>query len=121
MKRLVITALCAAGSLSVRLDSRGDMGAQQLTYIGAPHIRYGDEVGVWGAADACDLLAYERVLSDERAVVAFNTSNQPQTLAVDVENGTHEAVYPGGATVDVTNGSLTVQLRPGAAAVWIRV
>jgi glycosidase len=160
---------------------------QQFTYIGAPHIWNGDEVGMWGgddpdcrkpmvwadlsyedetthplgrprrrdpvapdtillqvykdlialrrqnlrlfvdgalnylhADDTLGPLAYERVLGDERAVVAFNTSDQPQTLTAEVENGIYRARYPGDDAVGVTNGSLTAQLPPRAAVVWIR-
>jgi len=160
---------------------------QQFTYIGAPHIWNGDEVGMWGADDpdprkpmvwadltyedeiadpfgrprrrdpvapdtallrvykdlialrkqnlrlfvdgaltylltddARGLLAYERALDDERAVVAFNTSDRPQTLTLEVENGTYQASFPGGDVVSVTDGSLTAQLAPRAAVVWIR-
>ena len=161
---------------------------QQFTYIGAPHIWNGDEVGMWGADDpdprkpmvwadlqyedetthplgqsrrrdpvapdtallraykdlialrrqnlrlfvdgaltylltddARGLLAYERVLADdERAVVAFNTSDRLQSLTLEVENGTYRVIYPGGDAVGVMDGSLTVQLPPRAAVVWIR-
>jgi glycosidase len=160
---------------------------QQFTYIGAPHIWNGDELGMWGADDpdprkpmvwpdleyedetahplgqarhpdpvapdtallqvykdlialrkrhlrlfvdgdlnylltddARGLLAYERVLADERAVVAFNTSDQPQTLALDIDNGTYRAAFFGGDAVDVTDGSLTAALPPRQALVWIR-
>ncbi len=159
---------------------------QQFTYIGAPHIFYGDEVGMWGADDpdmrkpmvwadlvyedetthplgqprrrdpvAPDtalvriykelialrkqhlrlfvdgaltylltddergLLAYTRVLEDKRAVVAFNTSGQPQTLALTVEDGIYRAVFPRGAAVDATAGTLSAELPPRTAVVWI--
>jgi glycosidase len=160
---------------------------QQFTYIGAPHIWNGDEVGMWGADDpdarkpmvwadlayedetshpfgrprlrdpvapdtallrvykdlialrmqhlrlfvdgaltyfltddAHGLLAYERVLGDERAVVAFNISGQRQTVALEVEAGTYRVVFPSGDAVDVTDGSLTAELPPRTAVVWIR-
>ncbi len=160
---------------------------QQFTYIGAPHIWNGDEVGMWGADDpdprkpmvwadlaheeetahpfgrprrrdpvapdtalfriyedlialrtqhirlfvdgaltyllvddAYGLLAYERVFGDERAVVAFNTSERPQNLALEVDDGTYRAVFPRGDAVRVTSGSLTADLPPRTAVVWIR-
>ncbi len=160
---------------------------QQFTYIGAPHIWNGDEVGMWGADDpdmrkplvwadltyedetthplgqarrrdavapdtallrvykdlialrkqhlrlfvdgaldvlltddARNLLAYERVLDDERAVVAFNNSDQPQTLALEVEDGIYRAVFPSGDAVEVTDRSLTAELPARTATVWIR-
>jgi len=160
---------------------------QQFTYIGAPHIWNGDEVGMWGADDpdprkplvwadltyedetthpfgrprrrdrvapdsavfriyrdlialrkqhlrlfvdgalsylltddARGLLAYERVLGEERAVVTFNTSERSQTLAIDVDDGTYRAVFPSGDVVNVMDGSLTAELPPRTAVVWIR-
>ncbi|UCC49846.1 MAG: alpha-glucosidase C-terminal domain-containing protein, partial [Gemmatimonadota bacterium] len=160
---------------------------QQFTYIGAPHIWNGDEVGMWGADDpdprkplvwadlayedetthpfgrsrrrdpvapdtallriykdlialrtqhlrlfvdgalnylltddARGLLAFERVLGDERAVVAFNISDQPQALAVEAEDGAYRAIFPRGDVVNVTDGSLTAELPPRTAVVWIR-
>jgi glycosidase len=150
---------------------------QQFTWIGAPHIWNGDEVGMWGADDpdmrkpmvwsdldyedevahpfggqrprnpvepdtvlskvyeslvalrndnlrlfadgalhwlAADddrrLLAYERVLGDQRAIVAFNASDQPQTLTVDAPNGSWRMVYPAGEAMEVTDGSLSTAL-----------
>ncbi len=160
---------------------------QQFTYIGAPHIYYGDEVGMWGADDpdqrkpmvwadlvyedeithplgqarrrdpvapdtallrtykelialrkqhlrlfvdgdlnylltddARGLLAYERALGDERAVVAFNTSDRRQTLALKIEEGTYRAVFPRGDATDATAGTLRAELAPRTAVVWIR-
>ena len=158
---------------------------QQFTYVGAPHIWNGDEVGMWGADDPDDrkplvwadleyedetthpfgrprrrdpvapdtalfrvyreliglrkrhlrllvdgslgwlrtddaggVLAYERVLGDERAVVAFNVSDRPQDLAVEAEGGYRE-VYPGQAEVVPADGVLKVRLEPRSARVWI--
>ncbi len=160
---------------------------QQFTYVGAPHIWNGDEVGMWGADDpdtrkpvvwsdltyedetahplgqprradrvAPDtellqvykdlialrkrhlrlfvdgalnylltddergLLAYERVLGDEGAVVAFNNSDQPQTFTLEVDDGTYRVVFPSGDAVSGTDGSLTAALPPRTATVWIR-
>ncbi len=160
---------------------------QQYTYIGAPHIWNGDEVGMWGADDpdprkpmvwadlvyedetadpfgrprrrdpvapdsallqtykdlialrkqhlrlfvdgaltylltddARGLLAYERVLGDERAVVAFNTSDRPRAFAIAAEDGAYRAVFPRGDAIQVTDGSLVADLAPRTAAVWIR-
>ncbi len=160
---------------------------QQFTYVGAPHIWNGDEVGMWGADDpdtrkpvvwadlryedetthplghtrrrdpvapdtelfrvyqdlialrranvrlfvdgslawlladdARGLLAYERALGDERAIVAFNASDQPHDLSIEADNGTYRGAFPGGDAVSVTEGSLTVELPPRTAGVWIR-
>ena len=165
---------------------------QQFTYLGAPHIWNGDEVGMWGADDpdprkpmvwadltyedetthplgqprepdpvAPDLelfgvyqelialrranlrlfvdgeltwlaadddagvLAYDRVLGSRRAIVAFNASDQPQLLSIEAENGAYRLAFSVGESagsgdpVDVTDGSLTVQLPPLSARVWI--
>lgn len=160
---------------------------QQFTYIGAPHIWNGDEVGMWGADDpdarkpmvwadlvyedetthpfgrprrrdpvapdtallevyrelialrkqhlrlfvdgtltylltddARGLLAYERVVDDERAVVAFNISDRPRAFAVEAEDGVYRAVFPRGDAIQVTDGSLAADLPPRTAAIWIR-
>lgn len=160
---------------------------QQFTYIGAPHIWNGDEVGMWGADDpderkpmvwpdltyedevadpygrprrpdpvrqdtallgvyrdlialrkenlrlfvdgsidwrvtddARRLLAYERVLGDARAIVAFNASDAPATVTIDAENGSWRQAFPRGAAVDVTDGAFQVEMAPRTARVWIR-
>jgi glycosidase len=160
---------------------------QQFTYIGAPHIWNGDEVGMWGADDpdprkpmvwadltyenevadpfgrprrrdrvapdlelletyrelvalrrqhlrlfvdgtltwrltddARGLLAYERALGDQRALVAFNTSDEAETLTVEAANGVWRAAFPRGDEVPATDGSLTVTLPSRTAAVWMR-
>ena len=160
---------------------------QQFTYIGAPHIWNGDEVGMWGADDpdprkplvwadlryddetthpfsrrrprnrvapdtalyrvyadlialrkrhlrlfvdgevsflatddARGLFAYERALGAQRAIVAFNISDRPQTITVRAVNGTYRTAYPGVDAVEVTDGSMTARLAPRAATIWIR-
>jgi cyclomaltodextrinase len=159
---------------------------QQFTYVGAPHIWNGDEVGMWGADDPDDrkpmvwsdlryddetaqpsgrprhrdrvqpdtalfrvyqdlialrkehlrlfadgsvkwlatdddrgVLAYERVLGNERAIVAFNTSDAPQDVSV-AASGTYRVAFPAGAAVGVTGGQLRARLRPRSARVWMR-
>jgi glycosidase/enterochelin esterase-like enzyme len=158
---------------------------QQFTYIGAPHIWNGDEVGMWGADDpderkplvwgdiryhdetthplgqrrkrdrvmpdtallrtyrdlaamrkahlrlfvdgslgwlrtddASGQVAYERVLGEERAVVAFNNSDSPGSFALP-GTGRYRRVYPAGEVTEAT-GTFRVRLLPRAAAVWIR-
>ena len=160
---------------------------QQFTYIGAPHIWNGDEVGMWGADDpdprkpmvwadltyedevadpfgrprrrdrvapdlelletyrelvalrrqhlrlfvdgtltwrltddARGLLAYERALGEERALVAFNTSDESVTLALEAANGAWRPAFPRADAVEVTDGSLTVTLPSRSAAAWVR-
>lgn len=159
---------------------------QQFTYVGAPHIWYGDEVGMWGADDpdprkpmvwadltyedetthpfgrarrhdavapdtalhriyrnlialrqqhlrlfvdgelayrvtddARGLLVYERALNGERAVIAFNTSDETQTVTVAVQDGPYRAAYPAGDMVEAIGGSLTLVLQPKTARVLI--
>ena len=72
------------------------------------------------ADDAHALLAYERALGDALALVAFNPSDQSQTLTLDAEDGRYQAVFPAGASVDVTDGLLTIELPARTARVWIR-
>ncbi len=159
---------------------------QQFTWVGAPHVWNGDEVGMWGADDpdsrkpmvwpdltyedevadplgrarhpdavAPDLdlrrvyadlialreahldlfvdgtvrpvladddrrlLAYERVLGASRALVLFNASDDPATTTLQVASGRYRAAYPAGGTVEVSDGSLTLELPPRSAQVWI--
>jgi cyclomaltodextrinase / maltogenic alpha-amylase / neopullulanase len=158
---------------------------QQFTYVGAPHIWNGDEVGMWGADDPDDrkplvwadleyedetahplgrprprdqvepdtvlfqvyrklialrqrhlrlfvdgslgwlrtddaggVLAYERLLADQRAVVAFNISDRPRELAVKT-TGRYREVYPREGEAIVAGGELRVRLEPRSAKVWI--
>ena len=159
---------------------------QQFTYIGAPHIWNGDEVGMWGADDpddrkpmvwgdltyddevthpfgkarprdhvvpdtalyqvyqdlialrkahlrlfvdgtlrwlltddAQDLLAYERVLGDQHAIVAFNASDEAHEIAAEAQ-GTYRVAFPSSDASVVANGTLRVELPARAARVWIR-
>jgi cyclomaltodextrinase / maltogenic alpha-amylase / neopullulanase len=159
---------------------------QQFTYVGAPHIWNGDEVGMWGADDpderkplvwadlryddetthpfgrpcrhdkvapdtalfrvyrelialrrqhlrlfvdgslswlrtddAGGLLAYERVLGDQRAIVAFNVSDAPLEVSIAAD-GRYRLAFPAGEAATVTDGTLRAQLPPRAARIWIR-
>jgi glycosidase len=159
---------------------------QQFTWLGAPHVWNGDEVGMWGADDPDErkpmvwadlryddetthpsgrarrrdpvapdtalfrvyrdlialrkqhlrlfvdgtpywhvtddgrgLLAYERVLGDQRAIVAFNASDEPHEISI-AATGTFRAAFPvGGAAADA-QGTLTARLPARSARVWIR-
>ena len=160
--------------------------AQQFTYIGAPHIWNGDEVGMWGADDpderkpmvwsdqryedevvhpfgrprrrnpvapdtalfrvyrdlialrkqnlrlfvdgtlswlltddARSLLAYERVLGDKRAIVAFNVSGAPQEVSIAAK-GSYRLAFPAGGAANVVEGKLKAQLPARTARIWIR-
>jgi hypothetical protein len=69
--------------------------------------------------DAGGLLAYERVLGDRRALVAFNVSDRPAELSLPAE-GDYRAAYPAGAAVSASGGQLRATLPARAARVWIR-
>ena len=157
---------------------------QQFTYIGAPHVWNGDEVGMWGADDpderkpvvwgdltyddevadpfgrprhrdrvapdtalfrvyqdliamrkqhlrlfvdgelnwldtddARGVLVYDRVLGDQRAIVAFNASDEPQEIFVGADD-MYNVAFP--ASDSTVVGTLTNVLPPRAARVWIR-
>jgi cyclomaltodextrinase / maltogenic alpha-amylase / neopullulanase len=159
---------------------------QQFTYVGAPHIWNGDEVGMWGADDpderkpvvwsdlryddetahpfgrerhrdrvapdtallrvyrdlialrkqhlrllvdgtlnwlltddARGLLVYDRVLGDQRAIVAFNVSDAPHEVSVPAD-GRYRVAFPAGREVIVAKGKLQAQLPARAARVWMR-
>jgi glycosidase len=159
---------------------------QQFTYVGAPHVWNGDEVGMWGADDpderkpvvwgdlthddeithpfgrprnrdrvapdtamfrvyrdlialrkrhlrlfvdgplhwlltddARGLLAYERVRGEQRAIVAFNPSDEPHEISVAAD-GTYRVGYPAGGAAVVAHGTLTASLPPRSAMVWVR-
>ncbi|HEV8125310.1 MAG TPA: alpha-amylase family glycosyl hydrolase [Gemmatimonadales bacterium] len=158
---------------------------QQFTYIGAPEIWNGDEVGMWGADDpderkpmvwgdlryddetadplgrprrrdhvvpdtglfrvyrdliamrkqhlrllvdgslkwlrtddARGVLIYERVLGDQRAIVAFNNSDAPHVISV-AASGRYRAAFPASGVI-ATSGTLRALLPARTARVWIR-
>ncbi len=72
------------------------------------------------ADDALGLLAYERALGDARAVVAFNTSAQPQTLTLDADAGRYRDALQPDRILEASAGALTVPLAPMTATVLIR-
>jgi glycosidase len=72
------------------------------------------------ADDARGLLAYERVLDDERAMIAFNISDGPRAFAVEAQDGAYRAAFPRGDVVNVADGTLLAELPPRTATVWIR-
>jgi len=158
---------------------------QQFTWLGAPHIWNGDEVGMWGSDDPDDrkpmvwadlryedevahpfgrprhrdrvtpdlsllrtyhglialrkahlrlfvdgtadwvltddaygLLAYERVLGDQRAIVAFNVSDASHDAQIPAE-GRYRQVWPAGREATAINGMLRASLPAHGARVWI--
>lgn len=159
---------------------------QQFTYVGAPHIWNGDEVGMWGADDPDErkpmvwsdqryddettdpsgrprrrdrvvpdtalfrvyrdlialrkqhlrlfvdgtlrwlltddgqgLLAYERALGDQRAIVAFNNSDAAHEVSLAAD-GRYRVAFPAGEAVIVASGRLKAQVPPRSAKVWFR-
>jgi cyclomaltodextrinase len=159
---------------------------QQFTYIGAPHIWNGDEVGMWGADDpderkplvwadlryedetthplgqrrkrdrvvpdtglfrvyrdlaalrkahlrlfvdgsltwltsddARGVVVYERVLGDQRAIVAFNNSEAPRTVEVSGE-GSYRAAYPAGSPLTSRGGRLRISLPARSSKVLVK-
>jgi len=75
--------------------------------------------------DANRVLAYGRDLGDQHAIVAFNASEDPQTLNVEAEDGTWRTAFAAGGrtreAVEVAGGTLAAELSPLSARVWIRV
>jgi len=76
------------------------------------------------ADDARRLLAYERALGDERAVVVFNASDEAATARVDVPDGGYAVAFPAdaaatGLTREATGGTLLLELAPRSAEVWL--
>jgi len=69
--------------------------------------------------DARGLLAYERVLDDQRAIVAFNVSDAPHEISVTA-TGTYRQAFPAGSATVEAGGTLTAELPPRSAKVWVR-
>ena len=69
--------------------------------------------------DVRGLLAYERILGDQRAIVAFNVSEAPREITV-AARGAYRGAFPAGGVVAAANDSLTAELPPRSARVWMR-
>ena len=69
--------------------------------------------------DGRRLLAYERVLGGQRAVVAFNASDADHELSLTVDDSYRHA-YPAGDAAPVRVGSGRFRLPARTASVWIR-
>jgi cyclomaltodextrinase / maltogenic alpha-amylase / neopullulanase len=69
--------------------------------------------------DAHGVLAYERVLGNQRAIVAFNTSDGARNISVPAD-GEYFLAFPAGRAATVAGGTLRAQLSPRGARVWIR-
>ena len=69
--------------------------------------------------DGHGLLAYERVLGNAHAIVAFNASDVAHEIAIAAD-GRYQTVFPPGAPVSAAAGTFRAQLPPRGARVWIR-
>jgi glycosidase len=94
---------------------------QQLAALRKAHIRlFVDGTRSWLVTDdARGLLAYERALGDQRALVAFNASDTPHEITLTAD-GRYRLAFPAGGSVTASGGALTAQLPPRSARVWVR-
>jgi glycosidase/enterochelin esterase-like enzyme len=69
--------------------------------------------------DARGLLAYERVLGEQGAIVAFNASEAAQEISLG-GGGRYRLAYPAGGARSVAGGLGRVRLPARSARVWIR-
>jgi len=69
--------------------------------------------------DERGVLAYERVLGGQRALVAFNTSDTTREERFAVQ-GPYRAAWPAGETVVAGGEELRASLPPHSARVWIK-
>ncbi len=93
---------------------------RELAALRRRHLRLfvDGSVGWLRTDDALGLLAYERRLGEERAVVAFNVADRPRELVLEAE-GSYREAYPGTGRRSATPGGLRVRLEPRSAQVWI--
>ncbi|HET8622347.1 MAG TPA: glycoside hydrolase family 13 protein [Gemmatimonadales bacterium] len=70
--------------------------------------------------DPRQILVYERVLGDQRAIVAFNVSDSVQQVSVKAE-GRYRVAYPPGDGASAGVGLDSVRLPARAARVWVRL
>jgi hypothetical protein len=75
-------------------------------------------VGWLRTDDANGVLAYERRLGREHAVVAFNASDVPRKLSLPVD-GRYRQAYPAGMAT-APQDTLHITLEPRRAAVFVR-
>jgi cyclomaltodextrinase / maltogenic alpha-amylase / neopullulanase len=71
------------------------------------------------ADDANSLLAYERVLGDQRAIIAFNVSGSPRDISI-AAHGRYRLAFPVGGDLTVADGTLRARVPPRSGRVWIR-
>lgn len=64
----------------------------QMTYVGAPYIYYGDEVGMWGANDPCcrkPMIWSENIYDDESLTPSQNKKLKTDKVETDLEIFNH--------------------------------
>jgi glycosidase len=69
--------------------------------------------------DARGVLVYDRVLGEDRAVVAFNVSEVPVEVSVKADDG-YRQVFPVDEPVLTGDGGIRETLPPRTARVWVR-
>jgi glycosidase len=94
---------------------------QELIALRKAHLRLFTDGSIsWLLTDdAQGLLAYERALGNERAVVAFNNSDTPSEVSLAAV-GQYRQVYPAGEVLSAAGGRLVTRLPARTARVWIR-
>jgi glycosidase len=95
---------------------------QRLIELRKDHLRlFVDGDLTWLAADdANGVLAYQRALGEEKAIVLFNRAEDVMNVTVPADAGTWVEAWPGDREQQVGD-SLTVQVLPLRASVWLRV
>ena len=72
------------------------------------------------ADDTQRLLAYERVLGLERAIILFNASDEEHEITIEAPDGTYRQVFPAAMTRAVEGGRLTTRMAPRTGMLWIQ-
>ena len=107
----------------VRPDTALFRTYQRLIALRRQHARLFAEGAVkWLVTDdAGGLLAYERSLGNQTAIVAFNVSDVSRPIAVDAR-GTYRTAWPArsGLALTASGGKLRSRLQPHSARIWIR-
>ena len=95
---------------------------RELVALRKAHMRLFVDGGLkWLATDdPRQILVYERVLGDQRAIVAFNVSDSVQQVSVKAE-GRYRVAYPACDGASAGLGLDSVRLPARTARVWVRV
>jgi glycosidase len=105
----------------VRPDTSMFRVYQDLIALRKQHLRLLVDGGLnWLVTDDTrGLLVYDRVMEDERAIVAFNNSDAPLAISLDA-NGRYRQAYPAGGVSVTAKGKLRARLPARSARVWIK-